>query len=123
MKLIIAGSRDLLNLRIIDHRFIEDAIYSVYEIFPEEVVSGNSGVADKSGEKFAYLNCLKITKFPADWGKHGKAAGPIRNREMAEYADALLLLWDGKSRGSANMKREMEKLKKPIYEVILKRRE
>jgi hypothetical protein len=39
---------------------------------------------------------------------------------MAEYADALILVWDGKSRGSASMKREMEKLGKPIYEVIVK---
>ncbi len=61
-----------------------------------------------------------LKEFPPDWEKHGKAAGPIRNKEMAEYADALLLIWDGKSRGSASMKKEMEKLEKPIYEVILK---
>lgn len=41
--------------------------------------------------------------FPADWNKHGKAAGPILNAEMAEVADALIAFWDGKSRGTANM--------------------
>ena len=40
---------------------------------------------------------------PADWDKHGKAAGPIRNAEMAEVADALIAFWDGQSRGTANM--------------------
>jgi hypothetical protein len=39
---------------------------------------------------------------------------------MAEYADALLLIWNGESRGSANMKENMVKLGKPVYEVILK---
>jgi len=61
-----------------------------------------------------------ITSFKPDWGTHGRAAGPIRNREMAKYGDALLLIWDGASRGSANMKQEMIKLGKPVYEVILK---
>ena len=50
---------------------------------------------------------------------NGKAAGHVRNKKMAEYGDALLLIWDGKSKGSANMKKEMQKLNKPIYEVTL----
>jgi len=35
--------------------------------------------------------------------KYGNAAGPIRNKQMAEYADALVAVWDGKSRGTKNM--------------------
>lgn len=62
-----------------------------------------------------------VKEFPADWDKFGKGAGPIRNKQMADYADALLLIWDGESRGSANMKSQMEKLGKPIYEVILRK--
>lgn len=62
---------------------------------------------------------ISIKKFPADWDLHGKAAGPIRNRQMAKYADCLLLIWDGKSRGSMNMKQEMERIGKPVYEVII----
>ncbi len=38
---------------------------------------------------------------------------------MALYGDALLLIWDGKSRGSTSMRNEMKKLDKPVYEVIL----
>lgn len=43
---------------------------------------------------------LKI--FKADWGKHGKKAGPIRNKAMIDDADALVAFWDGKSRGTKN---------------------
>ena len=50
-----------------------------------------------------------------DWNKHGKAAGPIRNRQMAEYADCLIAVWDGKSRGTKNMIDEMNKLMKPVF--------
>lgn len=41
--------------------------------------------------------------FEANWGKHGKESGPIRNKEMANYADALICFWDGKSKGTLNM--------------------
>ncbi len=64
---------------------------------------------------------LPVKEFPADWDQHGNAAGPIRNAQMADYADALLLIYDGESRGSLNMRKQMAQLKKPIYEVILKR--
>lgn len=40
--------------------------------------------------------------FPADW-TIGKGAGVIRNQVMADYADALVGIWDGDSRGTKNM--------------------
>ena len=43
---------------------------------------------------------------------HDKAAGPIRNRQMAEYADYLIAFWDGESRGTRNMIETMKKLGK-----------
>lgn len=46
---------------------------------------------------------IPVDHFPAKWDEHGKAAGPIRNREMAGGADALIAIWDGQSRGTADM--------------------
>ena len=40
---------------------------------------------------------------PADWERHGKAAGPIRNAEMADVSDALIAFWDGQSCGTKSM--------------------
>ena len=57
--------------------------------------------------------------FPADWQKHGRKAGPLRNMEMAINADALVLVWDGKSAGSASMKREAERAGLLIFELIV----
>lgn len=133
MKLIIAGSRHLVDVdinNIMYHYFMDNTS----DFHPErvvEVISGGCNGIDKLGEQWAkeeywfdhghtYKKSISIKYFIPDWKTHGKAAGPIRNRQMAEYGDALLLIWDGKSRGSASMKKEMEKLNKPIYEIILK---
>lgn len=117
MKLIIAGSRHF-NF---SHEFLEILINKMIGPFhPDEIVSGGATGIDSSGEDLADRKNITLKRFPADWDKHGKAAGPIRNKEMVEYADALILIWDGESRGSANMKQEMLKLDKPVYEVILK---
>jgi len=70
---------------------------------------------DGLAEEWARENGIPIKRFPADWDKHGKAAGPIRNRAMAEYADALLAVWDGESKGTANMILEMHRMGKPVF--------
>lgn len=67
------------------------------------IVSGGASGVDALGERFAREQGFAIEQHPADWQKHGRAAGPIRNRDMAEAADALLAFWDGASRGTKSM--------------------
>jgi hypothetical protein len=90
-----------------------------FKLNPTEIVSGGAKGVDASAEWFAEVGKRPFKLFPADWDKHGKSAGPLRNREMAQYGDALLLIWDGKSPGSANMKAAMHRLKKPVYEIVM----
>jgi len=119
VKLIIAGSRDY-NPSI---SFILESIRFHNLQGALEIVSGKSKGVDYVGELFADWVEIPVKPFPvekSDWTKYGKAAGPMRNKQMAKYGDVLLLIWDGKSSGSASMKREMQLQKKPIYEVILK---
>lgn len=82
-------------------------------------MSGGARGMDLAGESFAECYGYKIYKFPANWDKFGRKAGHLRNKQMAEFADALLLIWDGYSKGSKNMKSQMVKLNKPIFEVII----
>jgi hypothetical protein len=121
MKLIVAGSRTIP----VDFNFVWQSISSLvaYRSEVEELVSGGCpNGPDKAAKDLAQFHWhCKYKEFPAVWDLHGKAAGPIRNRQMAEYGDALLLIWDGKSRGSTNMKKEMLALGKPVYEVIISR--
>lgn len=118
MKLIIAGSRDISP----SVSFIQGCIQLFQLEGVTEVVSGGAKGVDTIGEIWAG-RCKEyiVTQFLADWDTHGKKAGVLRNKEMAIYADALLLIWDGVSRGSANMRKEMLALGKPVYEVVIRR--
>lgn len=118
MRLIIAGSR---HLDVSTH-YIEETLHTFGIAVKDitEVVSGNAQGIDHNGEEFSIEFLNKEAKgFPADWSR-GSIAGSERNELMAEYSDALLLIWDGKSDGSADMKMQMMKLRKPIYEVTLR---
>ncbi len=90
-KVIIAGSRDFNNYEKMAEKC--DHILSQYlanPLFEVIIISGTARGADRLGEKYAKERQLKVWRFPADWNKHGKAAGYIRNREMAQVADALI---------------------------------
>lgn len=113
MKTIIAGSRIITDQSIVN-KAIVDSKFNIIEV----VLGGARGV-DDCGLQYARENNLKFKIFVADWASYGKAAGPIRNRQMAEYAEQLILVWDGISKGSKNMKEEMNKLNKPIFEVVV----
>ena len=111
MKVIIARSRTITDRkRVFDHIELVSKTIKI-----TEVVSGKcpTGV-DKFGEEWAASKGIPVKPFPADWKKNGRAAGPIRNRQMAEYADLLIVVTTGDSKGSFNMIDEMNKLGKPV---------
>ncbi|CAM1347852.1 DUF2493 domain-containing protein [Tenacibaculum sp. HL-MS23] len=100
MKIIIAGSRNFTNYQKLKHEC--DKFLDKQKNI--EIISGaHYKGADKLGEKYASEKNINIIKFPADWIKYGKAAGPKRNKQMAIYADALIAFWDGKSKGTKNI--------------------
>lgn len=97
MKVIVAGSRSIQSYETV----CEAIKLSNFEV--TSVVSGCARGADTLGERYARDNKLGLFKFPADWDKHGKSAGFIRNGQMGEFADALIAVWDGESRGTKHM--------------------
>lgn len=97
MRVIIAGSRS-----ITDYETVKQAIKdSGFDI--SLLVCGTAKGVDTLGEDWAIENHIPIEYHPADWRRYGMAAGPIRNRWMAESADALIAIWDGQSVGTASM--------------------
>lgn len=111
MKVIIAGSRSLFNRPYLIGRAVcESGFCDIVE-----VVSGAAPGIDALGEEWARLNDKPVRAFPADWTKYGLSAGPIRNNQMAQYADALIAIWDRKSRGTEHMINSMLKLRKPVF--------
>lgn len=99
MRVIIAGGRDFSNYDLL----VEKCDYFLQDQDNITIISGGARGADDLGERYAEQKGYEIDRFPANWGKYGKGAGHIRNKQMAEHADGLMLFWDGKSRGSKNM--------------------
>lgn len=101
-RVIIAGCRDFYNYVTLKER-CEFYLQNKMKTHNVIIVSGHASGADSLGEKFAVDHNLQCELHPADWERHGKAAGPIRNQEMAEIADALIAFWDGQSPGTKSM--------------------
>lgn len=106
MKLIIAGGRD--------YKLTSKDFERLNAIQISEVVSGGCDGADRDGECYAYALGLPLKQFLADWKNNGRAAGPLRNRQMAEYADAVALFPGGK--GTFSMYQEAQRAGIKIYD-------
>jgi 4-hydroxy-3-methylbut-2-enyl diphosphate reductase IspH len=102
-RIIVAGSRDIPTNKDYLREYFNrlDALSKSKSNI--EVVSGTARGGDRVGEDWAYARNHKLVKFPADWQYHGLSAGYKRNEEMAEYADALVAIWDSKSKGTKHM--------------------
>jgi len=111
MKTIIAGSRTIL-----DYDLVYNAIYEAPWVITE-VVSGGAPGVDTLGEKAAAAFGIPVKVFPADWKQYKRAAGPIRNQQMADYAEALIAIWDGESSGTADMIRRAKQMKLRVHVV------
>lgn len=101
-KVIIAGGRNFSDYTLLKEKcdfYLQNKLKEGRVV----IVSGHASGADALGERYARERHLSLEAHPADWNNYGHAAGPIRNTEMAETADALIAFWDGESRGTKNM--------------------
>lgn len=98
--LLVTGSRSLT-----DYSLLLKGVERL-NIVPDVVVHGDATGADLLASRWAKENKIKEETFYADWAKEGKAAGPIRNTRMVEFAHKsckrtiVLALWDGSSKGT-----------------------
>jgi hypothetical protein len=116
MKTIIAGTRDIKNPK---HLLEGIRIAEENGIYLDEIVSGMAPGPDYMGYRYGLAKGIPVKCFPADWLTYGKAAGFIRNQKMAEYADALIAIWDEKSKGTSDMieRAKARRLKILVYKV------
>ena len=116
-KWIVAGSRTFQNYKLLENKLneIRDQI--------GEIVCGEAKGADTYGRIYAESKGIPIRSFPADWQTYGKAAGFMRNGEMAKYAHKAIVFWDGQSVGTKDMIERMEKLGKEMKIVYYNKEE
>ena len=115
LRLLICGTRTFADYALLCREC--DAIEAHYSAV--EVVTGAPDPrkrgprwkpgADGLGERWALARGHAYRRFPADWRRYGRSAGPIRNREMLAYLlqsterRGVVAFWDGVSPGTGDM--------------------
>ncbi len=113
-KVVIAGCRyyaDYDEAKI----YIDGCLADIIKEYTVVIISGGASGADSIGERYAMEHGLEIERYPADWKKYGKSAGPIRNQQMADICDFVICFWDGQSRGTRSMIDCAKKLGKDVF--------
>ena len=108
MKVAVVGSR---NLDV-------DMIHFYIPAAATEIVSGGAKGVDAKAKKFAIENSLEYTEFLPEYKKYGKSAPLKRNDEIINYADIIVAIWDGKSKGTKSLIEYAQNDKKEI--IIIK---
>ncbi len=120
MKIIIAGSRGITDIKHVNEAMIAStATFHWLDTPIDEIVSGTAPGVDRLGEQWARSRAIPVKRIPAQWDEYGRSAGHIRNAIMAEYADGAVIVWDGESRGTVNMANQMRQRNKPLYIYVV----
>lgn len=70
------------------------------------LMQGGAEGADALAKEWARDRCVPFMEFPADWRRHGKKAGPMRNQQMLEEGNPTLVAAFPGGRGTADMQRK-----------------
>ena len=101
MRTIIAGSRDIWCYSCV--RKAVELARNIKGIKITEIISGGAQGVDTLAVRYARQNKIPYKVMKAEWKKFGKKAGYVRNAGMASEADALIAVWNGKSKGTKHM--------------------
>ena len=107
MKIAIVGSRGIDNVDVAKYVSLDD-----------EIVSGGAKGVDICAASYAKEHNLKLTEFLPNYALYGRGAPIKRNYEIVDYADKVIIFWDGSSKGSLSVINYAKKIGKP-YEVVL----
>lgn len=108
-RIVVTGGRNYTDWK---------TVYKVLSNFHTlELFVGDAMGLDYLARRFYYEKATIPNIFDADWDKHGKAAGSIRNREMLEAAGkhALVIAFPG--RGTANCIKTAKELGMTVLRV------
>lgn len=114
MRLLVCGGRNFDDWPLLD-RSIRALI--AMRSWPEAIISGMARGADEMAADWAKRNAITVLSFPADWEKHGKKAGPIRNQQMLDEGKPDIVLAMPGGRGTADMVARAKKAKVPVFDV------
>ena len=107
MRIAIVGSRGVVAVNV-----------APYVSEGDEIVSGGAMGVDRCAAAYARQHGIKLTEFLPDYERYGRAAPIVRNREIVDYADKVVVFWDGRSKGTLSVIKYAQKVGK-VCEVNL----
>lgn len=107
MRVLVCGGRDFNNYEVVKQW--------VDSFSPTHIIEGGAKGADTLGWKYAKSNGIDFTTFKAEWDRHGKAAGMIRNQQMIDEGKPDLVVAFQGGRGTQDM---IKRAKKHGIEVV-----
>lgn len=104
MRILVCGSRHFN-----DYRLLAETLDKIRGI--TQIIEGEAKGADTLARYYAERRGIEVRKFPADWQTYGKAAGPVRNKQILDEGkpDMVLAFRAPNSRGTQNMIDQAEK--------------
>lgn len=112
-RVLICGGRDFSNYALLHATLTKLDIERVFT----SVITGGARGADDLGRMWAHRRAIPVTEYPANWTKHGKAAGPIRNQLMLDEAKPDLVVAFPGGAGTADMVRRARQAGVEVVEV------
>jgi len=109
MRVIVAGGRWLCPTEPLIVKCME----VLGRIGATCILCGDCNGGDMIGLEAGKRMNITIEHYPADWDKLGRAAGPIRNQQMVDVADALVAFPGGI--GTADVSARARAKKIPVY--------
>lgn len=113
-RIVVAGCRNFNDYEIAKN-YIDLCLNEIKEKYTLVFVSGGCKGADSLGQRYAKENGYKVEIYHANWKIYGRAAGPKRNKKMAEISDYVICFWDSKSRGTKSMIEYAKNLNKILW--------
>lgn len=83
------------------------------------LLHGAEGAGKLHAERWAQETGNPQTGYLPNWKEYGKAAGPIRGKQLVSDADNVVALWDGKSKGTANELKEARRQGKRVKLILV----
>jgi len=83
------------------------------------LVSGGARGIDACAQQYAQANNIPITEFLPEYDKYGKSAPLKRNIQIVQHSNFMLIIWDGKSRGTQHVITNCKKLNVPFKIILL----
>ena len=110
-RVLITGGRDFT-----DRGVIEKALMDIEQL-PDVIIHGDAAGADRVAGQVAAKLGLEVWKFPAQWRRFGKSAGPRRNYQMIQEGRPTHVLAFPGGRGTQNMVKQAEAAGLPIRHI------